>query len=133
MAGAERAAAQGQQKIGRALEDGAHRRPVWEKVGQDNQLGRVFPRRHTPADADGLTLIEPALADQGARDLMSVAVPAMPSAVAATAALNPPVQRKHDIFGWGRGYGEIGSASCRSGCRGAALQTTRSASRLAIR
>jgi malate synthase len=51
-------------------------RPVWEKVGQDNQLGRVFPRlTHTPADADGLTLIEPAPRTiRGARDLVSVAV-----------------------------------------------------------
>src|SRR5882757_5236858 len=30
-------------------------RPVWEKVGQDNQLGRRFPAlTHTQADADGL-------------------------------------------------------------------------------
>jgi len=51
-------------------------RPVWEKVGQDNQLGRVFPRlTHTPSDADGLTLIEPAPRTiRGARDLVSVAV-----------------------------------------------------------
>jgi malate synthase len=51
-------------------------RPVWDKVGQDNQLGRVFPRMtHTPADAHGLTLIEPAPRTvRGARDLVSVAV-----------------------------------------------------------
>src|SRR4026207_1191451 len=36
-------------------------RPVWERAGQDNQLGREFPRlTYTPADADGLTLLEPA-------------------------------------------------------------------------
>ena len=30
-------------------------RPVWEKVGQDNQLGREFPRlTYTEADAEGL-------------------------------------------------------------------------------
>ena len=36
-------------------------RPVWEKAGQDNQLGRAFPRlTYGPADADGLMLLEPA-------------------------------------------------------------------------
>ena len=36
-------------------------RPVWEKAGQDNQLGRPFPRlTYTAADADGLTELEPA-------------------------------------------------------------------------
>src|ERR1700722_18786869 len=33
-------------------------RPVWEKVGQDNQLGRAFPRlTYTRADADSLMLL----------------------------------------------------------------------------
>jgi malate synthase len=51
-------------------------RPVWEKVGQANQLGRHFPPlTHTSADADGLTLIEPAPRTiRGARDLISVAL-----------------------------------------------------------
>ncbi|HKV99069.1 MAG TPA: hypothetical protein VJN96_04555 [Vicinamibacterales bacterium] len=51
-------------------------RPVWEKVGDANQLGRQFPAlTHTPADADGLTLIEPAPRTvRGARDLLSVAI-----------------------------------------------------------
>jgi malate synthase len=51
-------------------------RPVWEKVGQANQLGRSFPRlTYTPADADGLILIEPAPRTvRGARDLLSVAL-----------------------------------------------------------
>src|SRR5258707_10048355 len=32
-------------------------RPVWEKVGQPNQLGRQFPSlTYTPADADALFL-----------------------------------------------------------------------------
>src|SRR4051812_38487721 len=36
-------------------------RPVWEKVGQDNQMGRKFPAlTYTQADADGLTMLEPA-------------------------------------------------------------------------
>src|ERR1035438_4848247 len=36
-------------------------RPVWEKVGQANQLGRAFPAlTYTPEDAAGLTLLEPA-------------------------------------------------------------------------
>src|SRR6195256_1981976 len=49
-------------------------RPVWEKVGQDNQLGRKFPPlTYTPADADGLILLEPAPRTiRGARDLISV-------------------------------------------------------------
>jgi malate synthase len=51
-------------------------RPVWEKVGQDNQLGRRFPAlTYTSADADGLVLLEPAPRTvRGARDLLSVAL-----------------------------------------------------------
>jgi malate synthase len=51
-------------------------RPVWEKTGEANQLGRAFPRlTYTQADADGLTLIEPAPRTvRGARDLLSVAL-----------------------------------------------------------
>jgi malate synthase len=51
-------------------------RPVWEKVGQANQLGRAFPAlTYTQADADGLTLLEPAARTiRGARDLLSVAL-----------------------------------------------------------
>jgi malate synthase len=51
-------------------------RPVWEKIGQANQLGRAFPRlTYTPADADGLMLLEPASRTiRGARDLLSVAL-----------------------------------------------------------
>jgi malate synthase len=51
-------------------------RPVWEKVGQDNQLGRQFPPlTYTPADADALFLLEPAPRTvRGARDLLSVAL-----------------------------------------------------------
>ncbi len=51
-------------------------RPVWEQAGQDNQLGRAFPPlTHTPADADRLTLLEPAPRTvRGARDLLSVAL-----------------------------------------------------------
>src|SRR5438094_4316345 len=51
-------------------------RPVWEKAGRDNQLGRPFPRLgYAPADADALTLIEPAPRTiRGARDLLSVAM-----------------------------------------------------------
>ena len=51
-------------------------RPVWEKAGQDNQLGRKFPPlTYTQADADGLTLLEPAPRTiRGARDLLSVAL-----------------------------------------------------------
>jgi isocitrate lyase len=49
-------------------------RPVWERVGQDNQLGREFPRlTYTPADAEGLMLLENAPRTiRGARDLLSV-------------------------------------------------------------
>jgi malate synthase len=51
-------------------------RPVWEKAGQDNQLGRRFPAlTYTAADADDLVLIEPAPRTiRGARDLLSVAL-----------------------------------------------------------
>ncbi len=51
-------------------------RPVWERVGRDNQLGRPFPPlTYTQSDADGLTLLEPAARSvRGARDLLSVAL-----------------------------------------------------------
>ena len=51
-------------------------RPVWEKVGEANQLGRTFPPlTYSRQDADGLILIEPAPTTiRGARDLLSVAV-----------------------------------------------------------
>jgi malate synthase len=51
-------------------------RPVWEKAGEDNQLGRNFPAlTYTPADAAALTLLEPAPRTvRGARDLLSVAL-----------------------------------------------------------
>jgi malate synthase len=49
-------------------------RPVWEKAGQDNQMGRRFPPlTYTLADAGGLFLLEPApRAVRGTRDLLSV-------------------------------------------------------------
>jgi malate synthase len=51
-------------------------RPVWEKAGQPNQLGREFPRlTYTQQDADGLILIEAAPTTiRGARNLLSVAI-----------------------------------------------------------
>src|SRR5205807_1891757 len=51
-------------------------RPVWERAGQDNQLGRKSPPlTYTPADADALFLLEPAPRTvRGARDLLSVAL-----------------------------------------------------------
>jgi malate synthase len=51
-------------------------RPVWERAGQDNQMGRKFPAlTYTKADADGLMLLEPAARTvRGARDLLSVAL-----------------------------------------------------------
>ena len=51
-------------------------RPVWEKVGEDNQAGRVFPPlTYTPKDADDLFLLEPAPRSiRGARNLLSVAL-----------------------------------------------------------
>ncbi len=51
-------------------------RPVWERAGQANQLARQFPPlTYTPADADALFLLEPALRTvRGARDLLSVAL-----------------------------------------------------------
>ena len=49
-------------------------RPVWENVGDANQLGREFPRlTYTPEDAQGLLLLEEAPRTiRGARDLLSV-------------------------------------------------------------
>jgi malate synthase len=49
-------------------------RPVWERVGESNQLGRKFPPlSYTDADADGLLMLEPAPRTvRGARDLLSV-------------------------------------------------------------
>jgi malate synthase len=51
-------------------------RPVWEKVGEANQMGRKFPPlTYTQDDADGLTMLEPApRTARGARDLLSVAL-----------------------------------------------------------
>jgi malate synthase len=51
-------------------------RPVWEKAGQANQLGRAFaPLTYTAEDAAGLRLLEPAPRTvRGARDLLSVAL-----------------------------------------------------------
>ena len=51
-------------------------RPVWERAGADNQLGREFPRlTYTDADAARLVELEPAPRTvRGARDLLSVAL-----------------------------------------------------------
>jgi malate synthase len=51
-------------------------RPIWERVGDDNQLGRPFPPLgYAAADADALMLLEPAPRTvRGARDLLSVAI-----------------------------------------------------------
>jgi malate synthase len=51
-------------------------RPVWEQVGEDNQLGRSFaPLGYGAEDAAGLTLLEPAPRTiRGARNLLSVAL-----------------------------------------------------------
>ena len=51
-------------------------RPVWEKVGDANQLGRSFPKlTYTDKDAADLTQLEAAPRTvRGARDLLSVAI-----------------------------------------------------------
>jgi malate synthase len=51
-------------------------RPVWEKIGAPNQLGRKFPPlTYNEGDADGLILLEPAPTTiRGARNLLSVAL-----------------------------------------------------------
>ena len=51
-------------------------RPVWEKAGEANQMGREFPRlTYTGADAASLVALEPAPRTiRGARDLISVAL-----------------------------------------------------------
>jgi malate synthase len=49
-------------------------RPVWERAGENNQLGRTFPPlTYSPEDARDLTRLEPAPRTiRGARDLISV-------------------------------------------------------------
>ena len=51
-------------------------RPVWDKVGAPNQMGRSFPAlTYSQQDADGLLLLEPAdTTIRGARNLLSVAL-----------------------------------------------------------
>jgi malate synthase len=51
-------------------------RPVWEKAGSPNQLGRLLPiLTYTQEDQNGLVALEPAPRTiRGARDLLSVAV-----------------------------------------------------------
>jgi malate synthase len=51
-------------------------RPVWEKIGEANQLGRKFPALgYTEKDSDGLILIEEGPTTiRGARNLLSVAL-----------------------------------------------------------
>jgi malate synthase len=51
-------------------------RPIWEKAGEKNQLGRPFPRlTYTEEDARALLALEPAPRTvRGARDLLSVAL-----------------------------------------------------------
>jgi malate synthase len=51
-------------------------RPVWEKAGEPNQLGKAFPRlEYGPEDAAALTRLEPAPRTiRGARNLLSVAL-----------------------------------------------------------
>ncbi len=51
-------------------------RPVWEKAGEKNQLGRKFPPlTYTEADDEGLTHLEPAPRTiRGARNLLSVGI-----------------------------------------------------------
>jgi malate synthase len=51
-------------------------RPVWEKVGEDNQAGRAFPPlTYNKEDADALLRLEPAPRTvRGARNLLSVAL-----------------------------------------------------------
>jgi len=51
-------------------------RPVWEKAGADNQLGRPFPPlEYSRADAEALIMLEDGPRTvRGARDLLSVAI-----------------------------------------------------------
>jgi len=51
-------------------------RPVWETVGEANQMGRKFPPlTYSQQDADGLILVEAsATTIRGARNLLSVAL-----------------------------------------------------------
>ena len=86
-------------------------RPVWEKVGEDNQLGREFPRlTYTQADADGLMLLEDAPRTiRGARDLLSVGLQygnafGQGFQAAALEARRLLWQRRHPLFDGGRGH-----------------------------
>ena len=51
-------------------------RPMWQKIGAPNQLGRKFPAlSYTEQDSDGLTLLEKGPTTiRGARNLLSVAL-----------------------------------------------------------
>jgi malate synthase len=51
-------------------------RPIWERAGKENQLGRSFPRlTYGPADAAALMRLDPAPRTiRGVRDLVSVAL-----------------------------------------------------------
>ena len=51
-------------------------RPIWERAGRKNQLGRDLPRlQYGAEEARGLTMLEPAARTvRGARDLLSVAL-----------------------------------------------------------
>ena len=72
-----RAARRRQRQVGRPLEDGPHR-PAGLGEGRRRPISSdaSFPAlTHTQADADGLTLLEPAPRTvRGARDLLSVAI-----------------------------------------------------------
>ena len=73
-------------------------RPVWEKAGAANQLGRSFPPlAYTDADADALIRLEPAPRTvAGARDLISVA---MQYANAFSQGLQAAALKPADFFG----------------------------------
>ncbi len=61
-------------EVGGSLEDGACQWPVWQEVGDDNQLGRPFPPlTYTAQDATALRTLEDRPGPvRGARDLISV-------------------------------------------------------------
>jgi malate synthase len=72
-------------------------RPVWEKVGEDNQLGRKFPPlTYTSADADGLMLLEPRRAPFAAPAICSAS---RCSTATRSAGLQAAALKPADFFG----------------------------------
>ena len=104
-----------ERQVGRALEDGTHRTTgLGEEPGEDNQLGRPFPRAHaTRAGRRRLSASSQRPGPiRGARDLISVA-PSVRQRIRARATRQPRSnprllrQRRRTLPDGGHGHGEI--------------------------